>query len=321
MELLLATKTGFVAAAGEAEEWQVVRTGLNGRHVTSLIAREGVILAGTTNGIFISDDGGQSWQETSDGLTHRHVRWLAFHPDISDREFAGTEPAAIFTSGDGGASWQECPEVSALRGKFGWWLPYSPAAGCVRGFTFHGQRVYAAVEVGGALRSDDSGASWRLVDGSDGRAQFGRPNPAHIHPDVHDIAVHPTSPDLVFAPTGGGFYRSEDGGKTWMHLYDSYVRAVWLDPDNVDHLLIGPSDGPSGRNGRILQSFDGGQNWSEPLATWEQNMPERLTGVNGQLFAIMARGQLLAASHDHHHWQPILTTTSGINALSHTRLT
>jgi photosystem II stability/assembly factor-like uncharacterized protein len=316
MELLLATQAGFAAAAPIANTWQVVRKGLDGRHVTSIIAREGVILVGTTDGIFVSDDGGASWQEASDGLTHRHVRWLAFHPDISDREFAGTEPAAVFTSPDGGASWQECPEVGALRDRFGWWLPYSPAAGCVRGFTFHGQRAYAAVEVGGALRSDDFGASWRLADGSDGRAQFGRPSPAHIHPDVHDIAVHPASPDLVFAPTGGGLFRSEDGGETWTHLDDGYVRAVWLDPKDANHLLIGPADGPSGRNGRILQSFDGGQSWSEPLATWKQNMPERLAAAGGSLFAVMAGGQLLAASPDHRQWQPILATIPGINAFT-----
>jgi hypothetical protein len=81
-------------------------------------------------------------------------------------------------------------------------------------------------------------------------------------------------------------------------------------------LLIGPADGPSGRNGRILQSFDGGQSWSAPLATWEQNMPERLTAVKDQLFAVMAGGQLLAASPDHRNWSFILPETPGINAVT-----
>jgi hypothetical protein len=35
MELLLATKTGFVAAASAADGWQVMRMGLNWRNVTS----------------------------------------------------------------------------------------------------------------------------------------------------------------------------------------------------------------------------------------------------------------------------------------------
>ena len=124
----------------------------------------------------------------------------------------GTEPAAIHCW-MGNGPWRECPEVAQLRDALGWWLPYSPEAGCVRGFAFHGDRVYAAVEVGGLLRSDDGGRTWGLVEGSSGdpraMAEGG------IHPDVHSVAVHPSSPDLVLAPTGGGFYQSEDGGGRW----------------------------------------------------------------------------------------------------------
>src|SRR5258707_14686047 len=133
---------------------------LKGEHITSVIAREGVILAGTTAGIQRSDDGGQQWRAVNRGLSSTHIRWLAYHPDISDREFAGTEPASIFVSTDGAEHWNGRPEVTKLRDEHGWMLPYSPEAGCVRGFAFHGSRVYAAVEVGGVLRSDDGGESW-----------------------------------------------------------------------------------------------------------------------------------------------------------------
>ena len=67
-------------------------------------------------------------------------------------------------------------------------------SGCVRGFAVHGNRLYAAVEVGGLLRSDDAGKTWGLVAGSNGRPQFGRPPAKQIHPDVHSVAVHPSSP-------------------------------------------------------------------------------------------------------------------------------
>lgn len=308
MELLMATRDGFVAVQNEGS-WPVVRTGLDGRFITSLIAREGVILAGTEDGIFRSDDDGRSWQEASQSLTHRHVRWLAFHPDISDREFAGTEPAAIFTSQDGGQSWQECGEVSNLRDRLGWWLPYSPAAGCVRGFAFHGSRAYAAVEVGGVLRSDDQGVSWQLVSGADSQS-------ISLHPDVHDVANHPSSRDLVWAATGGGLYHSPDGGQSWTQLHPNYVRAIWVDPDDVDHLLLGPSDGPSGHNGRIIQSHDGGQTWQTPLATWTQNMPERFVAVGSSIFVVMANGELLAANQTTLDWQPILTVAPRINAVT-----
>ena len=152
---------------------------------------------------------GQTWRAASAGLAHPHVRWLAFHPDISDREFAGTEPAGIFVSHDGAQTWRECPEVAQLRDRHQWMLPYSPEAGCVRGFAFHGDRAYAAVEVGGVLRSDDAGETWRLAEGSDGSPDLDGPPEPFVYPDVHSIDVHPSSPDRVFAPTGGGFYRSD----------------------------------------------------------------------------------------------------------------
>ena len=254
--LIVATGHGIFTYERNANDWRARARGLDGQNVTSAVAREGVILAGTTNGVFRSDDSGEQWHVASDGLHTRHVRWMAFHPGLSDYEFVGTEPAAIFVSHNGALSWRECPEVAQMRDEHGWMLPYSPEAGCVRGFTFHGTRAYAAVEVGGALRSDDGGETWRLAEGSDGKPDLKGPPAPLIYPDVHSIAVHPSAPDLVFAPTGGGLYRTRDGSKTWTLLYDCYVRAVWLDGDDANHVILGPADGVDS-HGRIEESHDG----------------------------------------------------------------
>lgn len=318
MELYLGTKKGFAAASKIGTEWHISRQGLAGKPATSIMAREGFILAGTTDGIFGSEDGGATWNECSQGLSHRHIRWLAYHPEISDFELAGTEPAGIFVSRDGGRSWHGRAEVEVLRDEFGWWLPYSPGAGCVRGFAAHGSRLYAAVEVGGLLRSDDAGETWQLAPGSDGRPKFGRPPTNFIHPDVHSVAVHPSSPDLVFAPTGGGFYVSTDGGDTWTSRYDDcYVRAVWVDPQDADHLLLGPAQDSNGRNGRIEQSRDGGQNWTRLTEPQPRNMVERFYQAENYLFAVMSGGQLWAADLSDQSWQPILPESPHNNAITH----
>jgi hypothetical protein len=313
--IYLATKDGIVIAEG-GPEWRVVRRGLNGRQVTSAISREGVILAGTTDGVFRSDDEGRTWRETSAGLSHRHIRWMAFHPDISDFEFTGTEPAAIYISRDGAKSWHECPEVAVLRDRHHWFLPYSPQAGCVRGFTFHGGRAYAAVEVGGVLRSDDHGAHWSLAAGSDGNPDLKGPPQPLIYPDLHSIHVHPSSPELVFAPTGGGFYRSSDGGVTWSLLYECYCRAAWVDPADAAHLILSPADGVE-RNGRIEESLDGGQTWrlaSDGLSVpWPSHLVERFVQVGSELLAVLSNGQLLSAPLSGLAWQPILAEVKGIH--------
>lgn len=316
--IYLATDNGLLTCERE-DEWRTLRRGLEGKRVTSVIARQGVILAGTRDGIFRSDDEGQNWREASAGLSHRHIRWLAYHPDVSDLEFAGTEPAAIFVSRDGGESWQECPEVVSLREQHSWSLPYSPEAGCVRGFAFHGQRGYAAVEVGGVLRSDDQGTHWRLAEGSDGNPdQEGPPEP-FIYPDLHSIHVHPSSPELVDAPTGGGFYRSSDGGKAWDLLYDCYCRAVWTDPANPAHLILGPADYVDS-NGRIEESHNAGLTWgiaSNGLKVpWRRHMVERFTQVGSDLFAVLSNGELLCAELSTLEWQRVLPDAKDINAVT-----
>src|SRR5215208_2851958 len=318
-KLILATEQGLVICEREGDGWVPSGRGLSDEHVTSVIAREGVILLGTKSGVFRSDDEGATWEEASNGLTARHVRWLAYHPDTSDLEFVGTEPANIFISHNGGENWRAREEVAQLRDQFEWSLPYSPEAGCVRGFAFHGARVYAAVEVGGVLVSNDKGETWALVEGSDGKPDLEGPPEPFVYPDVHSLEVHPSSPNLVYAPTGGGFYRSDDGGKTWKLYYDCYCRAVWVDPQDSDHLILGPADGVD-RNGRIEESRDGGENWS--LASnglkvpWRHGMVERFFLAGDELFAILSNGQLLSAPLSNLEWQRVLPNIPGINAIT-----
>jgi photosystem II stability/assembly factor-like uncharacterized protein len=301
------------------DDWREARRGLQGRSITSIVAREGVILAGSRQGVFRSDDLGATWQEASRGLSIPYVRWLAYLPEISDREFAGTEPAGIFISEDGARSWRLCEEVTQLRDKHKWFLPYSPEAGCVRGFAFHGSRAYAAVEVGGLLISDDAGGRWQLAAGSHGEPDM-RARPGFIHPDVHSVEVHPSSAGLVFAPTGGGFYKSEDGGRSWEHIYpDCYVRAVWLDPADPQHLVLGPADNVDA-NGRIEESQDGGRTW-KPASTgldlpWRRHMVERFSSEGEQLFAVLSNGEVWAASLASLEWERALPEVSGANALT-----
>jgi photosystem II stability/assembly factor-like uncharacterized protein len=276
------------------------------------------------DGIRLSDDKGEKWREASGGLSILHVRWLACRPGSEGLIVAGTEPAGIFVSDDGGNSWLAPPEVFELREKHGWFLPYSPEDGCVRDFAFADagsdpSRMYAAVEVGGVLVSYNDGETWQLVEGSDGKPDLSRSYEVTIHPDVHSINVHPSSPDLVTAATGGGLYRSEDSGKTWHHLYSTYCRAVWVKPDNSQHMIFGPADGVA-RNGRIEESHDGGKTWhnasSGTDAPWPRHMVERFYQVGNEVFAILSNGELWAAHLDKIHWSRVLPEIAHIKNIS-----
>ena len=189
----------------------------------------------------------------------------------------------------------------------------------MRGFAFNRTRAYAAVEVGGVLRSDDGGETWRLADGSNGNPDLEGPPQPFIYPDVHSIFVHPLLPDLVYAPTGGGFYRSTDGGKTWTCIYDCYCRAAWVDVLDSQHIVLSPADGVD-RNGRIESTTDGGQTWisaSTGLETpWRRGMVERFEQIGNDLFAVLSNGQLLEAPLISLAWRRILPDVPGVAAVA-----
>lgn len=318
--LLIATSEGLVTAGRSSGTWKEVSSTLDGHRLTTVVSREGAILAAGPDGVFRSDDRGGTWHEACDGLTTSYVRWLAFHPDISDREFAGTEPAGIFVSHDGAGTWRACLEVAELRDRFGWFLPYSPEAGCVRGFAFHGNRVYAAIEVGGVLRSDDAGETWRLAGGSTGEPVFDIPPEHKVFADVHWVASHPSSPDSVFAATAKGLYRSSDGGDTWTVTHaGSYCRAVWVDAEDVNHLILGPAESV-GKNGSIEESHDGGEHWVPATngldLPWPDRMVERFMQIEGELFAITNDGCLYATPLPGANWKRLLPVSGRISAVA-----
>jgi hypothetical protein len=316
MNLFLATHQGLVIAGRADNDWRVLSQSLAGKELTCIATNDGMIYTGSTDGVYRSKDHGGTWIEWDSGLTIRHTRWIACQ---ADRVFVGTEPAGIFVRHDYEPMWRECAEVAALRDRHRWFLPYSPEAGCIRGFAFHGSRAYAAVEVGGALRSDDGGESWRLCGGSNGNPSLDVSPASVFYPDVHMIEVHPSSPDLVYAPDGGGFYRSMDGGQTWKSFYACYVRAAWIDPLDPDHIILGPADGVSS-NGRIEESRDGGRSWQKASRgldiPWRRHMVERFLQVEDDLLAVLSNGQLLAAPIKTLEWKRILPDVPGINAVA-----
>ncbi|HKJ26138.1 MAG TPA: hypothetical protein VJ965_00750 [Anaerolineales bacterium] len=315
-KIFTATDNGVSVLKRVDSGWEVENTWLKDKSFTSIsISKNGSILAGARDGLFLSPDNGNNWQEVSSDLQHKHIRSLAFHPINQGFAYAGTEPAAVYFSKDGGMNWQESNDVSRLREENDWYLPYSPEAGCIRGFAFEGQKGFAAVEVGGMLVTYDFGETWRLTQDNN----ILRPNSGEIHADVHRVFFHPDSSNKVIAPTGGGLYISDDAGKSWKRFHSDYCRAIWVSPKNDNHMILGPADGPD-RNGRIEQTIDGGATWetlNKGLDTpWPRTMVEHFTPTMDGLLAVLSSGRLIYAEFNEMHWQEVLSKESGIRAVA-----
>src|SRR5450631_42959 len=105
------------------ERWRRVGRGLWGEsrvfgltlHPTELRT----VFAGADDGIYRSQDGGQSFERLPSPMDELQVWKIAIDPVDPDIIFAGTRPSALFRSRDGGSTWQklmvemaeECPAV------------------------------------------------------------------------------------------------------------------------------------------------------------------------------------------------------------------
>ncbi|MDJ0782635.1 MAG: hypothetical protein QNJ22_11720 [Desulfosarcinaceae bacterium] len=322
--LYIATHIGLFIVSMAGETWQLTGHHLASTALTSVVVTEKSILVGAVDGIRRSTDGGTSWQLANEGLATPYVRWLAASAERPALILAGTEPADIFWSIDGGRSWQAGTGVAELRDRLGWYLPYSPREGCVRGFALPPgpgaeTPIYAAVEVGGVLMTTDEGRSWQLVSGSDGKPDLTRGLERRIHPDVHSIRRHPQSPRSLTAATGGGLYRSEDAGGAWKRIHPGYIRDAWVHPDDPALIVAGPADGVD-RNGRIEISRDGGRTWQADAdgldAPWPDYMVDRFQQAGDRLFAILSNGKLWYRPLEDTAWRPLPVTTGRVRALA-----
>jgi hypothetical protein len=141
-----------------------------------------------------------------------------------------------------------------------------------------------------------------------------------IHPDVHAVTVHPTSANRVTAATGGGLYRSNDGGRSWENRYHCYIRAVWVDPGDHRHMIAGPADGVS-RNGRVEETLDAGRSWrpaSQGMmpTPWGDFMVERFSGFENRILAVLSNGQVWSRLQDQAAWFHVLPEIATARAIA-----
>jgi photosystem II stability/assembly factor-like uncharacterized protein len=302
----------------------VAPLGLEGKRVSAIHAWRAAsgdvtILAGTyEDGLFRSTDGGRGWTPVADGLTAPCFRTLGPDPHDARAILAGTEPGRAFRSHDGGASWQELDGIRELPHYDAWYLPYSPRAGALRNFYAPpggGQRLLASIEVGGLLDSPDNGATWRYL-----------PIPPDY--DVHHITGDPADANTLYASLGyagppkgmgdatqaevvdgrryGGIARTRDGGQTWTRLERDYTRATLVPSARPELLLAGPAP-EVGRQGRIVVSANGGDDWQPAggaLAQPMDDMVELFVEAPDQtIWAITSGGRLLCADPGDWQWR------------------
>lgn len=259
----------------------------------------GAGLSGSGSGVYKSEDAGLTWNLASSGLPTEDVSALAVHHGNSDILHADVGVRGdIFASEDGANSWRKvgnCGVFGSLRSR----LYSAPdndmvlygvfsAGGLIR--STNGGMSWQACD-GGLPKSDDEriGAyvislaidplnsrviyagtgGWvgqghgvyKTVDGGDSWTSANR---GILDYRITALAADPTDSQTIYAGSDKGeFFRSVDGGATWVDLTDRLPRASYSLP-TFQAIEIDPADSTvyvlMDRVG-LLSSSDGGLSW------------------------------------------------------------
>lgn len=245
------------------------------------------------DGVFRSDDGGQSWRPV--GLAGRLIMTIAASPAERDIVWVGTEPSEVWRSADAGATWEQTSPLETLPSSPTWSFPPRPDTHHVRWIASHPLkpgRLWVAIEAGALVSTLDGGRAWR------DRVASGPW-------DTHELAVHRDAPDSLRVAAGDGYFESDDGGASWRSpragLDVGYLRSVAIDPGDPNVVVVSASSGPhsayvAGRSdGRLYRRVAGR---STELGTWEHvrdGWPEPPGTIAPLLCAGAAPGEMWAA--------------------------
>jgi photosystem II stability/assembly factor-like uncharacterized protein len=234
-------------------------------------------MAGTTEGVWISDDGGGAWRRT----TPKELVVNAVIAQRSGTILLGTEEAGVLRSSDLGRTW--VTSNAGFSERFVFKLLFGAP----------GRRLIVAVwgapRYGGVFVSPDVGGPWvRLGEGLEGRQVlslalrgntilagtdegiFERAPDAtawtrvrtlldgrEVRPRVTELLALPSG--RILAATSKGVIRSSDRGRTWTKpLVGSDDEVFDLAMPHEDHDLIVAA----ARSG-FFRSHDGGETWTQ----------------------------------------------------------
>lgn len=235
------------------------------------------IYAGTMgDAVYKSPDGGQHWLPHNVGLKEHvsFVNQFVFHPALSEKIYAATTVGAFYTK-NAGREWEE-----RMNGMKEVHIVTSIA------INHKDPTILYAGTTGGIYRSDDAAMSWKKINNG---LIPEKELMASMALGVNAIEIDPVNPDIVYAGTTKGLFRTADKGDRWERigqtLPDPFVSSIVIHPTEPSLLYVG---GPGG----VWKSADGGKTWQavnrglttlnvRALAMAPKNSQTLYAGTNG----------------------------------------
>lgn len=291
--LHLATHSGWYRFERRSEDWQQVDRALTYWQMSCIQVDPDnprrIYLGTEHSGMFVTNDSGKEWIRANPNVPCLTISSMLA---LSGKLFVGTMPAALYATAEGGG-WHELKGVR--QGAIGGTFPPNPDfAPRTRVLTVEKKpagRLYAGIEVGGILASDDDGQNWTSA------------NEGLSDPDIHQILPCQSKNGLIVAACGEGISRSTDRGAHWEKVTPPGGRTYGnaLAEDNVGNIYLGiTQDRPrtwtrAGRaNSAIFKSTDGAK-WELLTETMTGGVMDICPATNGNgVLVATADGEIVA---------------------------
>lgn len=248
-----------------------------------------VLIVGTFNGIFRSNDAGDSWEQlptqSTPGLVH--VESLAMDPRSTDIIYAGTWYLPYKTV-DGGKTWKSIKN-GIIDDSDIFAIDIDP----------RDPNHLIASACSGIYETKNAGESWRKVQGIPSQSRRTRA-----------ILQHPSVPGVVFAGTTEGFWRSERGGDadSWMVTTSRQleINSITVHPSRPETIFIGTNNygvmvsNDSGKTFTPTNAGYSGRFANSIVADWE--MPNRIYAAT--INTATGGGFLFTSNDNGQTWRP-----------------
>jgi photosystem II stability/assembly factor-like uncharacterized protein len=269
----------FPESTYQEMRWRMIGPTRGGRtHAACGVAGQpNLFYMGAVNGgVWKSDDFGRTWNPIFDGQPTQSIGAIAVAPSDPNIIYVGSGEGlarpdlsvgdGVYKSTDAGKTWthlglRNSQGIPALAVD-----PHNPN----RVFAAALGHPYGASEERGIYLSTDGGQNWQRVLAKDANVggsdvEIDPSNPDIVYASLWEVRLGPWEDGNQYSGTGGGLFKTTDGGKTWRQLSNGLPKgiiqvdvAIAASQPSRLYASVATNEPSVG----IYRSDDAGENWT-----------------------------------------------------------